>query len=126
TFPRVHILQLTGDVDKDAHYMQQWGAPDAFLDFSPSSIAVPTHIQSAMLAMKHRGRLCLMGAPRGNVEIPYMPIMSKSLEFCFNFMFTRADQQHVVRMAESGLLALGTKAQNKVTIFSIDQWQNAF
>lgn len=126
TFPRVHALQLTGDVQKDAEGMQRWGVPDAFLDFTPASTSVPSHLTSAIQAVKPRGRLCMLGSPQGNVEIPYAFIMFKNLEFYFNFMYKREDQQQVVRMAENGLLPLDERAGQEVTTFSVEEWEKAF
>lgn len=126
TVPRVHALQLTGDVEKDAAGMQQWGSPDAFVDYTPNMPQVPSYFTSALQALKPRGRVCLEGAPMGNLEIPYAITMFKNLEFYFNFMFTRADQQQVVRMAESGALPLGKNGAQTVQTFTLQEWKKAF
>ena len=125
-FPRVHALQLTGDIQKDADGMQQWGVPDAFLDFTPQMPSIPSHLTSAIQAVKPRGRVCLLGAPQGNVEIPYAFIMFKNLEFYFNFMYTREDLQQVVRLAESGVLTLGSKAGQEIATYNLNDWEDAF
>lgn len=125
-FPRVYALQLTGDVQKDAEGMQQWGAPDAFLDFTPQMPAIPSHFASAIQALKPRGRICLLGAPQGNVKIPYALVMFKNLEFYFNFMYSREDLQQVVRLAESGALALGSKGGQDIATYQLNSWEDAF
>lgn len=126
TFPRVHILELTGHVQKDAEGMRKWGAPDAFMDFTPQMPTIPSHLVSGIQAVKPRGRVCLLGAPQGNVEIPYALIMFKNLEFYFNFMYTREDMRQVVKLAENGALTLGTKGGQDIATFNLTEWEEAF
>ncbi|WFD45004.1 hypothetical protein MPSI1_003680 [Malassezia psittaci] len=124
--PRVHTLQLQGDVQKDAEAMQQWGAPDVFVDFSPTSAGMPSHITSGIQALRPNGRVCFLGAPQGNVEIPYGMAFFKGLTFTFSFMYSRQDFQQVVRMAESGVLQLGAKGGQKFIPYKLHDWKQAF
>ncbi|WFD00941.1 hypothetical protein MYAM1_003697 [Malassezia yamatoensis] len=111
---------------KDAEGMQQWGAPDVFMDFSPTSAAMPSHITSAIQALRPSGRICFLGAPRGNVEIPYGMAFFKGLSLTFSFMYSRQDFQQVVRMAESGVLSLGAKGGQNIIPYELHDWKQAF
>lgn len=124
--PRVHALELSGDVEADAKAMQQWGTPDVFLDYTPQTTTVQSYTKSAIQAVKTGGRLCFLGVPQGNVEIPYATAVIKNLEFVFNLMHTSEDEEKVIRLVENGLLPLGKKAGQTVETFKLDEWEKAF
>jgi D-arabinose 1-dehydrogenase-like Zn-dependent alcohol dehydrogenase len=92
---RLHTVILTGDVEADTKAMvaasgNKGKGADAYIDFSPGVAAkdgTPSYIESALAAL--RGRAAFMGGIFGKVEIPYFPIVLKSLRIQGRFMYER-------------------------------------
>lgn len=126
TIPRVETVVLSGDVDKDAEAIQAFGPADAFIDFSPTMAKNLTHINSAIRALRRRGRVALMGGPNVEISIPYPLVVFNSLEIKGRWMYTREEIREVVRLVETGLLKLGKSVDHKVHgKFPLDEWQAA-
>lgn len=126
TFPRVETVVLSGDVEKDTTAIQAFGPADAFIDFSPTMAKEITHIDSAIRALRRRGRVALMGGAYVDITIPYWLIMLNSLEIKGRWMYTRQEMREVVRLVETGLLKLGKSVGHKVQgAFTLDEWQAA-
>jgi D-arabinose 1-dehydrogenase-like Zn-dependent alcohol dehydrogenase len=68
---RIEIVVSTGDEDKDAKLLRQFGVVDAVLDLTPSSASDSTFTKSAIKALRRGGRVSLMGATQniGTAEI---------------------------------------------------------
>lgn len=66
--PRVHPVQLTGDVKIDVGLLTQFGPVDAFMDFTPNFLDTPVHLKTCISALRHYGRGVLMGFPRGDLS----------------------------------------------------------
>jgi len=124
---RVITVKITGDEQADAETLKKLGPADAYFDISPHGAASSTHFQSAIAALKHSGRVSLMGGPRGGVLFPYVDIMRRNLTLKGTWMYTRAQILSFVQLVDSGLLSLGEKGG--VTIegkFELEQWKEAF
>ncbi|KAI1748099.1 GroES-like protein [Xylaria castorea] len=128
TIPRVETVTITGDVEKDAQAIQAFGLADAFIDFTPHTLHdEPTHIKSAMLSLRKRGRIALMGGLTGNITIPYFLMILKSLELKGRWMYTRAEIRNLVKMIEVGTLKLGKGAGHQVNgKFKLEDYEMAF
>ncbi|KAH8157946.1 hypothetical protein CIB48_g10307 [Xylaria polymorpha] len=128
TIPRVETVTITGDAEKDAQAIQAFGLADAFVDFTPHTVHTePTHIRSAMLSLRKRGRIALMGGLTGNITIPYFAMILKSLELKGKWMYTREEIRNLVKMAEVGTLKLGKTAGHQVVAkFKLDDYEAAF
>jgi threonine dehydrogenase-like Zn-dependent dehydrogenase len=72
---RVKIVQITGDMVADTAALQQFGLVDAYFDISPPEAANSTHMRSAIMALRHGGRVSLMGGIHWNVAIPHSRVM---------------------------------------------------
>ena len=68
---RIETVVSTGDEDKDAKLLRQFGFVDAVLDLTPSSALDSTFTKCAIKALRRGGRVSLMGATQntGAVEI---------------------------------------------------------
>ncbi|KAI1737609.1 GroES-like protein [Xylaria scruposa] len=128
TIPRVETVTITGDVEKDAQAIQAFGLADAFIDFTPHSVHdEPTHLKSAMLSLRKRGRVALMGGLTGNISIPYFLMILKSLEVKGRWMYSRTEIRNLVKMIEVGTLKLGKGAGHQVSgKFKLEDYETAF
>ncbi|KAI9875681.1 MAG: hypothetical protein M1830_008120, partial [Pleopsidium flavum] len=96
-------------VQADGEALQRFGTVDGFLDISPPTAAKSTHIKSCILALRHSGRVSLMGGLRGK------------------WMYDREAVRALIKMVEVGLLRLGERAGLKVIgKFALEDWDSAF
>jgi D-arabinose 1-dehydrogenase-like Zn-dependent alcohol dehydrogenase len=102
TFDKLHpgrltTVILTDDVEADTKAMiaasgNKGKGADAYIDFSPGAAAkdgTPSYLQSALGALRPKGRAVFMGGIFGKVEIPYFPIVLKNLRIYGRFMYER-------------------------------------
>ena len=124
---RVEIVQISGDEGKDAMALQSFGPVDAFFDISPPIATGSTHIKSAILALKHAGRISLMGGIRSDVSISYSVVVHKDLQLKGKWMYPREAIRELIKMVEVGILKLGDSAGAKVVgKFGLEDWDKAF
>ncbi|TGJ84047.1 hypothetical protein E0Z10_g4741 [Xylaria hypoxylon] len=128
TIPRVEIVVITGDTEKDAQAIQAFGLADAFVDFTPGSVqGEPSHFKSALMSLRKRGRIALMGGMGGNLSIPYVYMMFNSLELKAKWMYTRDEIRKIVKMIEVGTLKIGKGAGHQVDgKFKLEDYEAAF
>jgi D-arabinose 1-dehydrogenase-like Zn-dependent alcohol dehydrogenase len=111
---RLTKVVLTGDTEKDGAALKLaagGSGADYYIDFSPPAAAKSTHIAAGISALKHGGKVSLMGGIAGNIEIPYVVTMFKDLQFRGKFMHDRDQGIQVIKMVETGLLKLGGPAR---------------
>ncbi|KAJ2979251.1 hypothetical protein NUW58_g7250 [Xylaria curta] len=125
---RVETVVITGDVEKDAQAIQAFGLADAFIDFTPHTVhSEPSHIKSAMLSLRKRGRIALMGGMAGSITIPYFLMILKSLELRGKWMYTRSEIRKLVKMIEVGTLKIGEGAGHQINgRFQLEDYETAF
>ncbi|KAI1810864.1 GroES-like protein [Poronia punctata] len=115
TVPRVETVVITGDVEKDAQAIQAFGLADAYIDYTPHTVHnEPTHLKSAMLSLRKRGRVALMGGLTGDIALPYFLMILKSLEVKGKWMYTREEIRTLIKMVETGVMKIGEAAGHKV------------
>ncbi|KAI1270132.1 GroES-like protein [Xylariaceae sp. FL1019] len=126
--PRVETVVITGDVAVDAAAIQVFGLADAFIDFTPHAVdKEPSHIESAILSLRKRGRVALMGGTSAKISLPYLEMVTKSLEIKAKWMYTRPEIRRLVKMVETGLLKIGKGAGHQVLgRFKLEEWEKAF
>jgi len=61
---RIETVPITGDMEADRAEIVKYGEVDAYFDIGPPEAAKSTHIMSCMLALRHGGRVSLMGGYR--------------------------------------------------------------
>ena len=124
---RVEAVPITGDVKKDVEALLRFGQADAFFDISPPEAAKSTHLKSGILALRHSGRVSLMGGIREDVPIPHVVIMHRDLVLRGKWMYNREDVAALIKMVEVGVMKLGESAGVKVIgKFALEDWKNAF
>lgn len=124
---RVETVKISGDVQADTAALKTFGFIDVFFDISPPEAAQSTHFKSGILALKHSGRVSLMGGIKGDVSIPHSIVMHKNLRIQGKWMYEREDIVSMVKMIETGVLRVGKGAG--VTVagrFGLDEWEHAF
>ena len=127
SYERVEAVQITGDVAADTKKLREFGTIDAMFDISPPEAVKSTHLKSGILALKHSGRVSLMGGIRGDIPIPHHAVMHNSLQLRGKWMYERDDIEALVKMIEIGVLKLGEKDGVKhVGTFKLENWEKAF
>ncbi|KAK5634414.1 hypothetical protein RRF57_010127 [Xylaria bambusicola] len=126
--PRVETVAITGDVEKDAKAIQAFGPADAFIDCTPHTVHTePSHFRSALLSLRKRGRVGLMGGMSANISLPYYYMILNSLEVKGKWMYTQAEIRRVVKMIEVGTLKIGKGAGHQVCgEFKLEEYEKAF
>lgn len=98
TSERIEAVPITGVMQIAAEALRRCGPADAFFDISPPEAAKSTHIRSAILALKHSGRVSLMGGIPEDISLPYSMIMHRSLQLRGKWMYERNDIAALVKM----------------------------
>lgn len=119
---RVVAVPVTGDVGVDTEALRAWGPIDVAFDISPPEAAGSTHLKSCILALRHGGRVCLMGGMMGDVGIPHSAVMHGNLTLKGKWMYERSDIKALVKMVEMGLLDVGREVKG----FGLEEWDEAF
>lgn len=119
---RVSAVRITGDEAADLKALQNHGTIDAYFDISPPVAGSSTHFKSAILALRHGGRISMMGGI-DNLNIPMRAFMHRDLMLRGKWMYTRENMRDLIKMAETGVLKLGG---GEVGVFKLDEWDAAF
>ncbi|KAF2030983.1 alcohol dehydrogenase [Setomelanomma holmii] len=126
---RVKTVRITENVEDDTEaLMKAAGGPvDAVFEISPPMAAKSTHIKSAILALRHGGRVSLMGGILDDYAVPLRTIMRKNIALRGKWMCQRADVKSLVRMVEAGILKVGERGGVKtVGEYGFKDWEEAF
>jgi threonine dehydrogenase-like Zn-dependent dehydrogenase len=126
---RVRIVKIMENVERDteAKEMAAGGPIDAVFEISPPMAAKSLHLKSAILALRHGGRVSLMGGILGDYALPLRVIMRKNLVLRGKWMCERADVKSLIRLVEAGILKVGeTGGVNIVGEFGFEDWEKAF
>ncbi|KAH8658217.1 chaperonin 10-like protein [Xylariales sp. PMI_506] len=126
----VKTLKLHNDRAKDAAAIAEAAAGkliDVFFDISPPQASDSTHISTGIQALRHSGRVSLMGGLRGEVPLPLGLIMHMDITVKGKWMYTRDDIFGIIKLAETGLLKLGEDGGSTVLgEFGLDEWKAAW
>jgi threonine dehydrogenase-like Zn-dependent dehydrogenase len=122
--PRVETVPIIGDSEKELASLKKFGTIDAFFDISPPAAQNSTHFKSAILALKHEGRVSLMGGLLGDIALPHRFIMRFDILLKGKWMYHRHDISAFIKMVETGIFPLeNVKIIRK---FSLEDWEQAF
>lgn len=121
---RVGVVPITGDVEDESAALKTFGPVDAFFDISSPEAASSTHVKSGILALRHGGRVSLMGGIEGDVALPYSKIMFSDIQLKGKWMYEREDITTLIQMVRAGILKLDrVKVVGK---FGLGEWEKAF
>ncbi|KAJ5403175.1 alcohol dehydrogenase [Penicillium cosmopolitanum] len=105
---RIQLIQITNDLQQE---------------FAAGS----SHIKSAIMSLRHSGRICLMGGAMGDMAIPASPVVRRNLTIKGKWMYERDDILKLIQMVESGALKLGREAGCRIVgRFPMEKWKEAF
>ncbi|EIM80633.1 alcohol dehydrogenase [Stereum hirsutum FP-91666 SS1] len=121
---RVDVVPITGDVEEETAALKKFGPVDAFFDISPPEAARTTHVKSGILALRHGGRVSLMGGIIGDVALPYAKIMHSDIQLKGKWMYEREDVTALIQMVRAGVLKLDQV--EVVGKFELGEWEKAF
>lgn len=76
---RIETVAITGDVENDMQALKSFGTVDVFFDISPPTAGKSTHFKSGILALRHGGRISLMGGCIDDLALPHFPVMHSNL-----------------------------------------------
>ena len=123
----VETVRITGNSEEEVAALQKFGPADAFLDLSPGEANNSTHIKSAILSLRHAGKVSLMGGLLGDVAIPHGTVLFKDIKLHGKWMYSCDDIRLLVKMIEIGILSFEKKdGVSIVGTYSLDKWQEAF
>lgn len=119
--PRVRPARMTGDEAADrAAILEAAGAPvDMVLDFLPREAAAH-QVMAAALAVRHGGRIVLMGGlrgPTGDLPFNYNWLMHGDITVRGKWMYEREAIPRMIQMIRAGLVDL---AQFEMAEFALD------
>lgn len=119
----IKTVKITGDEEKDMKALQALGTIDAVLDLSPPAANKSPHLNSAIRAIRRKGRISLMG---GFMEgpIPSFELIAKDITVKGKFMYEREDILQFVKMLENGRFPRGKNFVN-MKRFPLDEWKTA-
>jgi D-arabinose 1-dehydrogenase-like Zn-dependent alcohol dehydrogenase len=119
----VETVKITGDEITDTAALEAFGTIDAVLDLSPPEALKSKHLKCAITALRHSGRVSLMGS----VEevIPVMKVLSNNITLKGKLMYERDDMLQFVKMLERGLFPTGRNFVETKT-FKLEDWKDAF
>ncbi|KAF4627802.1 hypothetical protein G7Y89_g10345 [Cudoniella acicularis] len=120
---RIETVQITGDVQAELKSLQAFGTIDAWLDISPPVAGNSTHFKSCFLALRHSGRVSLMGGLNGELAIPVKVVVHRDLRIKGKWMYSRQNVLDLIKMVEVGVLKLGGQRVEK---FKLEEWEMAF
>ncbi|TGJ87945.1 hypothetical protein E0Z10_g831 [Xylaria hypoxylon] len=123
--PRVETVQITGDVQSEVASLKKFGRIDAFLDISPTEAQNSTHFKSAVLSLRHEGRVSMMGGLLDDFPIPYRFVMRSNITLKGTWMYTRADCQAFLGLMTTGVIDV-RKLVQVVEMFKLEEWEKAF
>jgi threonine dehydrogenase-like Zn-dependent dehydrogenase len=124
TSDRVSTVQITGDQGAETEALMKHGQIDAFFDISPPEAEKSTHIKAAILALRPKGRISLMGGIRGDIAIPHGVVMHKNLLIKGTWMYPREAVPELIKMVEVGILKLGQGST--CGRFGLEDWKRSF
>jgi D-arabinose 1-dehydrogenase-like Zn-dependent alcohol dehydrogenase len=118
---RLKTVAWKGDAGRDADMLKTavgGRGADVYIDFSPPAAGAggktPSHMTLSIAALKNRGTCVLMGGLTGSIELPHMLLMFNNIIVRGKFMYEREQALQLIKMAESGLLKLGSAVGHEV------------
>ncbi|RFU72708.1 alcohol dehydrogenase [Trichoderma arundinaceum] len=120
----IETVTITGNENNDTAALLKFGAIDAVLDFSPAAASKSMHLNSAIKALRRRGRVSLMGGFHDG-PLPSFQIIANDITIKGKFMYEREDVAQFIKMLEIGMFPRGDHFVVPKN-FSLDDWKPAF
>ena len=123
---RIVTVPMTGNQQEETAALKAHGPIDVYFDISPPQAAKSTHLKACILALRHSGRVSLMGGIREDIGIPHVYVMHFNLTIKGKWMYERSDIKALLQLVTSGQLTLGAKAGKSIKAFGLEDWEEAF
>lgn len=127
---RLLTVPITGDSIQETEALLKaagYFPIDAYFDISPPQAGNSSHIKASIMALRHGGRISLMGGIRGDVALPHSRIMHWNLRIEGKWMFEPKDVRDLIRMVEFGTLKMNVSAEKgEMKGFALGEWKEAF
>lgn len=130
---RIETVQLSGSWEEDLKALKSLGGNiDVFFDISPPAQG-KEQLKAGMLALRHGGRMCLMGGGNQDINLPHGLFMHKDLTIKGKWMYEPIDVKRLISLVETGVVKLN-KASEQVkpygasvlAKFKLEDWEKAF
>lgn len=118
----VETVKITGDEATDTAALKAFGNIDAVLDLIPPAATKSTHLSSAIAALRHGGRVSLMGFP--TLTASMWKIVGAGITLKGKLMYSREDTVQFVRMLERGRFPAGEHLVD-TKAFPLEDWKQA-
>ncbi|KAL2844519.1 hypothetical protein BJY01DRAFT_214942 [Aspergillus pseudoustus] len=119
----IETVKMSGEEETDLKALQAFGTIDAVLDLSPSAASKSPHLNSAIRALRRKGRVSLMGGFMDG-PVPSFELIAKDITVKGKFMYEREDIIQFVKMLETGRFPYGERFVD-VKSFALDEWRAA-
>ena len=120
----IETVKISGNEETDTAALRGFGTIDAVLDLSPPAASNSTYLNSAITALRRKGRASLMGGfPHSSAAVSWK-VISEDLTLKGKFMYERDDILQLVKMFERGLFPKGLDFVD-VKVFPLDDWRRA-
>ncbi|KAM0227621.1 hypothetical protein ACHAP5_012137 [Fusarium lateritium] len=126
---RLSYVVMTGDDDLDTAAIlkltPKGAGADVYNDWTPGVMDNSPYLLPVAQALRRNGRVVLSGGSTGNVIIPYVLVLIKSLKVLGQLMCGRTALEQLIGMIEQGRLKIGTESGTELAVFSLDQHHEA-
>ena len=124
---RLATVPIAGDLQAEMTELKKHGEIDAFFDIGPPAAARSSHFKSAILSLRHGGKVSLMSGYQEDVPIPASAIVHRNLSIHGKWMYERRDIVDLVKLVESGQLKLGKEGGSEVVgEYSLERFSEAW
>ncbi|EXJ63912.1 hypothetical protein A1O7_00247 [Cladophialophora yegresii CBS 114405] len=131
--PRIETVPLSGRWEEDLKVLKSLGGNiDVFFDISPPTAGKEV-LKAGMVALRHGGRMCIMGGGDQDIPLPNGVFMHKDLTLKGKWMYEPMDVKRLISLVEAGIVKLHRQGEavtpygaSVVAKFSLEDWQKAF
>lgn len=128
---RLLTVPITGNVEEEVAALKAAAGDqpiDVFFDISPPQASKSTHFKAAILALRHSGRVSMMGGQLEDVAIPHSKVMHFNIGLRGKWMYERDDVRRFLQLVEVGTVGLGERGgiAGDSKAFKLEEWKEAF
>ncbi|KAJ9608152.1 hypothetical protein H2200_007140 [Cladophialophora chaetospira] len=130
---RIETVPLSGSCEEDLKALKSLGGNiDVFFDISPPAQG-KEQLRTGVLALRHGGRMCLMGGGNSDIVLPNGIFMHKDITLKGKWMYEKEDVKRLINLVETGIVKLNKTGEqvnpygaSVVAAFKLEEWEKAF
>ena len=132
---RIECIPFTGELEADLKALKSVGGViDVFFDISPPAAGAGSkHLAAAVMALRHGGRMCLMGGGFHDLGFSNGVFVHKDLQVKGKWMYEPTDIKRLISLVETGVVKLHKEGEevnpyggSVVAKFKLEEWDKAF